>query len=1161
MPNLLKYVPGNAVASFSRASVANQRNPSQALVQVSAGVLRQDHYDPLSSTDRTTLIEVTRTNFLLNSSAPATQTVTLTGGSSGVNYVLWVNGTGSCAVSGGPTGTATDGSPVHFVLTANTAVTFTVSGTLTRFQCESLVGSANTAQPSSYIETTTASVTRSTDLANLGNPGTPQNLTVYVKWVERGSAFENNARTFQIGSGDTNPRLLLFTDRVTSRLKFIHTNSGGVGSTSEMLLPAVGDVVEFRGVVGADGAVQGFLTINGGTETAGTAGTAAALDANWSAAQFWLGQRSDAARGGINAFHAVSVEQGTQTLAFMRSTVATAGPWEDIANVGDVAAFSNTTTIEAGGTYEYRIYPRSAAGEGAASNIASATAPAASNNKAGSALVSGKGVPTATGRKSSARTAIVSGKGTNTATGRKSTARTAVVSGKGAVTATGTKSVVINKSGTALVSGKGSTVATGRKRATRTAVVSGAGTNTATGTKTVTQTVTTYAEDTFTRTVVDAWGTANTGGAWTAVGGVAANYQVNGTRGIMSAGAGNARLMVLPGIGQADVDITATVSTDKAVAGGGHVLYPVGRYVDNSNYYRPRVIFNPDGTTKMAFAKVVAGTASDFGTAESGVTNVPHSAGTDFRIRYQIQGTTHRFKVWSAANAEPAAWDNEATDTSITAAGGVGLRFFLQTAATNAPVAASWDNLKATSIPAATSNAKSGTALVSGRGTNTATGRKAASRTALVSGKGNTTATGRENASRAVVISGKGTVAVATRKTVSRTALVSGKGTVTATGSASVVVSKSGSALVSGKGNVVAAVRKGTSRTVGISGGGAVSATGREGARVAVLVSGRGNVVATARKAVSRSVLISGKGNVTVSVGTGVSGHALVSGKGSTTASGSKRTRRSLVISGGGAVQVSGRENASRAVQVTGGGSVTVGRSTGRRVAVLISGRGTVAVKAHKLATRTAVVSGKGNVTATGSASSTVSKAGSALVSGKGAITATARKAVGKPALVSGGGSVRVSTSVGAAVAARVSGKGNVTAQVRKSTRRAILVSGKGTTTASATKRGRSAPTVSGGGSVVPVGYRIARAQAIISGGGILRGVGNKQGRAIARVSGGGIVAGTLIVVVPYGTAYQSIALEASSTAATGFASNTTAAGSAPGRSFRGAPSKTFVGG
>lgn len=103
------------------------------------------------------LVETTRTNQLLNSAAPVTQT---TGTLAATAQTLWVNGTGSAALSNGTatgcSGTATNGSPVTFTPTSGTCLV-TVTGSLNAFQLEA--GSYGT----SLIVTVAAAATRAAD--------------------------------------------------------------------------------------------------------------------------------------------------------------------------------------------------------------------------------------------------------------------------------------------------------------------------------------------------------------------------------------------------------------------------------------------------------------------------------------------------------------------------------------------------------------------------------------------------------------------------------------------------------------------------------------------------------------------------------------------------------------------------------------------------------------------------------------------------------------------------------------------------------------------------------------------------------------------------------------------------------------------------------------
>lgn len=105
------------------------------------------------------LIFEARTNLLLNSTAPATQTTASLGTGT---YTLWGNGSGSVLASGGTatiTGaaSATNGSPNTFTVTVAGTVTVTITGSLNAFQLE--LGAFGT----SFIVTAGATATRAAD--------------------------------------------------------------------------------------------------------------------------------------------------------------------------------------------------------------------------------------------------------------------------------------------------------------------------------------------------------------------------------------------------------------------------------------------------------------------------------------------------------------------------------------------------------------------------------------------------------------------------------------------------------------------------------------------------------------------------------------------------------------------------------------------------------------------------------------------------------------------------------------------------------------------------------------------------------------------------------------------------------------------------------------
>ena len=149
-----------------------------ALAYVATGVGAERVGVPVTLDPRgnmSVLVEPGRTNYLLNSDAPATQSVSLADG----DYCFWVEGSGSCALSGGPTGTATEGSPVTFTLSGGpTSVTFTITGTIDVFQCE------QGDYPTSLIYTGAASAVRSASGIELPVSAGPALGSQYIIYVD-----------------------------------------------------------------------------------------------------------------------------------------------------------------------------------------------------------------------------------------------------------------------------------------------------------------------------------------------------------------------------------------------------------------------------------------------------------------------------------------------------------------------------------------------------------------------------------------------------------------------------------------------------------------------------------------------------------------------------------------------------------------------------------------------------------------------------------------------------------------------------------------------------------------------------------------------------------------------------------------------------------------
>src|SRR5581483_3837165 len=82
---------------------------------------------------------------------------------------------------------------------------------------------------------------------------------------------------------------------------------------------------------------------------------------------------------------------------------------------------------------------------------------------------------------------------------------------------------------------------------------------------------------------------------------------------------------------------------------------------DMPNAYRLEI--NPNGSN-VQLTKVVSGTVSNLGSS------VAYTSGTAAqRVRFQVQGSTIRAKIWAANTSEPSTWAVERSDSAVTAAG------------------------------------------------------------------------------------------------------------------------------------------------------------------------------------------------------------------------------------------------------------------------------------------------------------------------------------------------------------------------------------------------------------------------------------------------------------------------------------------------------------
>jgi hypothetical protein len=209
----------------------------------------------------------------------------------------------------------------------------------------------------------------------------------------------------------------------------------------------------------------------------------------------------------------------------------------------------------------------------------------------------------------------------------------------------------------------------------------------------------TYADDAFSRTVSDGFGSAPTGGPWTVTG--ASNlFAVAGGFGTIRTGAGSGPAANLATVSAASSDLRLAFQLDKQPTGSGLYLSAFGRRTSAGGYFAKARITS-SGAVSLELDRRPATGAEVVLQPATTITGLTHAAGDTIHLRLQTVGsspTTVRAKVWKAGTAEPAGWQVSTTDNTggLQVAGSVGLSPYLSSGATNAPITLRIDQLTVT---------------------------------------------------------------------------------------------------------------------------------------------------------------------------------------------------------------------------------------------------------------------------------------------------------------------------------------------------------------------------------------------------------------------------------------------------------------------------------
>ena len=212
----------------------------------------------------------------------------------------------------------------------------------------------------SLMQSSAATASRAAETLYVPFPYTPREMTVYAKVQWRNSyTGANGPRLWEISDGsDNGPRVLCYDGG--TQILFYHQNTlGGTAvQTSVAAAPSYGDIVEVVLHLKGDGAVGGSVSVAGAAESAAVDTSAHSLAGAWAGERLYVNSGPGATLVGINRLLDLKVDEGVQSMAYMRSLapffvidgiaipVAEGSVREDRVEVGDRARTFDGTNRE-----------------------------------------------------------------------------------------------------------------------------------------------------------------------------------------------------------------------------------------------------------------------------------------------------------------------------------------------------------------------------------------------------------------------------------------------------------------------------------------------------------------------------------------------------------------------------------------------------------------------------------------------------------------------------------------------------------------------------------------------------------------------------------------------------------------------------------------------
>ena len=210
--------------------------------------------------------------------------------------------------------------------------------------------------------------------------------------------------------------------------------------------------------------------------------------------------------------------------------------------------------------------------------------------------------------------------------------------------------------------------------------------------------VRTLAADDFGRTLNGSWGSADTGGPWSTAGRAGEVAVAGGVGRLVMSAPGRAPSALLNGMTTDDLDLALDLGFDKVPS--SRIDQSVLLRRTTAGDYRAMVRLQSNGSVRASIQRSLTGGATTTISNDVTVPGLTYRVGDVLKVRAQAFGvspTRVRVKVWRAGATEPTAWTATVLDSTagLQQAGSIGLSPYLSGSATNAPVAATFDNLRA----------------------------------------------------------------------------------------------------------------------------------------------------------------------------------------------------------------------------------------------------------------------------------------------------------------------------------------------------------------------------------------------------------------------------------------------------------------------------------